>query len=182
MSTPLNSLVRVISSTLPSSIGSTLWDPLSAVSNGVNFGTHLSRQIRVHNLSIVGNLVLGAANLATDDARNVVRIVVFLGDANFQSNISTSTFVHPNTIQGLYAIYHDKLYLVNTTARDSTGYIQTQIPVKINCRINHLIKYNSDTGSLVGQRIYVWFCSDSAIVPHPGFTSGFMAVGFKDVL
>lgn len=182
MSTPLNSLMRVISTTLPNSIGSQIWDPLSTSANGTAFGFHLTRNIRITTFNLVGNLVLGAANLATDDVRNVVRITVFLGDAGFASNINTSTLVHPNTIQGLYKIYHDKLYLVTSTARDSTGYIASQIPVRISCKINHIIKYNSDSASLVGQRIYVWFCSDSAVLPHPGFSSGFMAMGFKDVL
>lgn len=181
---------RFVSATLPSVASSitnswTLYEPTNLIRVGADFSQRIGRQIRLTRLNMKGMLVGGQSNLATDDPRNVVRIVIALVDGSFDATsmaaLTLSTPITNQNVTGLLKIYADRLYNLRVFSRDSTGYVPCQLEVSVSTPLNALVHYNDSIGGFSPvPRVYVMFLSDSAVVSNPGFVSGFIQLCFAN--
>jgi len=157
--------------------GSTL--AISHVAAGGGSYERAGPTARFTNLHIRGNLVGGQSNLVTDDARNVVRIIVCSVIKGSVFAPTVTSILTPFVFPALDRVYADKEVELHTTAVDSTGYIPAQKLVDMHVALNRVITYygNLDSNE-TAHEIRVYMVSDSAAVSNPGFESGFIRVDF----
>lgn len=175
-------------STTFNSIG-TSWVELecTGLSQGDTQGTRDGNQITLKGLRLTGVLVGGQSNLATDDNRNFVRIVVALWDSKsatpLQTNGCTSSALLSDKVAtgtGLIKKYYDKIHLLPVAGRDSTGYIPSMKYIKKFFKFNRKINYQSTVAGSAQNKLIISMISDSGAVSNPGFVQGDITTYFDD--
>lgn len=156
------------------------------------FGQRLGRKLAIRGYSLVGTLIGGQSNLATDDKVNTVRFVTGLCSSSFATPASTPlsliNFDDPILRVGSMAqaglkLFKDRYMELKTAGRDSTGYLPAmkRFFFKHKFKKDYVIEYADDTATTPNRNIFIAFRSDSALAPSPGFTNGFLKVWYKDI-
>jgi hypothetical protein len=163
------------------------YDVTGAVVLGQDYINRIGRLISLQRLFISGQLVGGQSNSATDDNRNVFRILVAICDigTTFTSAVFTvNGTVDPRTMPGLRRVLYDRMFSLNSPGRDSAagGYMPATRMVRVALRVRDRVTYTigAGVGLNSNEGIYIWMVSDSAAVPHPGFESGSYGITFTD--
>lgn len=154
------------------------------ITQGLGLGQRIGRQIHLSRIQLVGVLHGAQSNLVTDDAYNEVRIMIIEGEPNtsWAANILLNTVVEPKTVQYLHRVIMDKRVMLKVPAKDSTGYLPALVPINISQKLDFTVNYMSEAGNFTTYRsLYLYMCSDSALVPNPGFVTGYMNLEFTTV-
>lgn len=168
---------------------STNWSEvdLTNIGQGVTATTRVGQEIDLRGVRINGVMVGGQTNVALDDNRNIVRIVLALWDTKTatpcQTNGVTLSALLNNKVPsgtGLIKKYMDRIITLNSPGRDSTGYMPAQRYIKIYKRLARKIKYSTTAGTTAQTKLVLSMLSDSVAVPNPGFVSGDLSVYFDD--
>jgi len=121
----------------------------------------------------------GQSNLVTDDARNVVRLIVAKVIKGGAFAPSVTSILTPYVFPTLVKVYHDSQLELHSTAPDSTGYMPAQKHVKLNIRLNELITYaGQNAADSAAYDIIMYMVSDSAAASNPGFVTGYSNTHF----
>jgi len=153
------------------------------ITQGLGLYQRLGRQVHLKRLQLVGLLHGAQTNLITDDAYNEVRIMVIEGAPNTSfAGIALNSVVEPKTFQYLHRVLLDRRIMLKVPARDSTGYLPALVPVDINVPMSMLVDYMSEAGNFTTSRsLYLYMVSDSALVPNPGFVTGYFNLEFTSL-
>lgn len=160
---------------------------LTNIAQSVTQVTRVGDHIRAKSFSLNGVLVGGQSNLATDDNRNIVRIVLAWWDSSSATPLATNGATIDSRIQsdelfgkGLLKMIYNKTVVLTSSGRDSTGYMPAQRFVKIWKKLYRYVSYSNVTGTTAGQKLILSMISDSAVVSHPGFVQGNYFFKFTD--
>lgn len=130
-------------------------------------------KVRVHWIRIHGTLASG-------DDNNVFRIQVTDVDPNYALVTSLNQSVRATKIanQDEYnRTFFDKMYSMNCNFTGGITYKVIDETIKID-KVYQYADYNLEA---IKSRIEVGMVSDSTVVAHPGFVSGYFEVAFSDV-
>lgn len=164
----------------PTSVGTT-WNEseLTVIAQGSAQTNRVGDSFTVTKVGMYGVIAGGQSNLAADDNRNVVRIVVAEWDGRSATPLATNGANMSDLIQsdetagaGLVRLLYDKYIVLNSPGRDSTGYMPVQKAIRWNKKLQKVIKYASATQTTANTRIIISMISDSLVVPSPGFIYG----------
>ncbi len=119
--------------------------------------------------------------LAAEDIFNIFRIVVVIADKDgFTTgggNINSDW--NPCTENGCKVILYDKYFYLNNNTGDSNMNRQV-IKFALNLK-NMKVGYNGGTINMTkGDSIRVLMISDSSLIAHPGFLTGYYRLTYKD--
>lgn len=160
---------------------------LTDMAQGGGIGQRIGNEIKLKAFSLRGTLVGGQNNLATDDNRNTVRIVLALWDASSVTPLQTNgaglnTYIgkRTNVSKGLLKKYIDKIIELPTAGRDSTGYLPAMKMVKMFVKLNSFVKYYGSASTADNKKLILSIITDSALVSHPGFTNGYHTMFYED--
>lgn len=174
------------------SIGNT-WTELSLAqpAEGVTGATRVGKKIRIKSLEVNGVCAGGASELATDDAYNIVRIVICTTDWSAggtplaTATIGLNEVLNKNRTQLLSKKYLDKYipFEVSSTEQGGgDGYAPSLRKFKYYKRWKNgmPINFADDTASAPDKLLILGMLSDSAAVPNPGFVCGWVKVRWED--
>lgn len=159
---------------------------LVTITNTTDVSGRWTRKIKLLRFQLQGLLVGGQSNLATDDAYNGVRLVLFEGApglatvdfAGFDQNVH----LQPG-ISGITRVLMDRMIALRVSAPDSVGYVPACTTVSFSRGVNTVCIF--DASGLItpaaGSSLYLTMISDSAAVSNPGFTIGHVTLTFVDV-
>jgi hypothetical protein len=160
------------------------YDIPSLIASGATISTRIGRSIFATDLAINGVLAGGQTNTVADDAHNSVRIAVVSALTGLTWSAGTfnlSTILDPRQMVGLDHVYFDKVFTLVSPGRDSTGYLPALMNVCERIKIQRKFNYASDAATVCSPNdLYLIACSDSSVVPHPGFISGSFVFYFTD--
>lgn len=144
-------------------------------------------EVMVNNVGFEGVLVGGQANNSLDDNRNIVRIVMAIWDGRVATPLATNSVTISDILRkdeivgkGLIRVLYDKVHILTSPGRDSTGYMPVQKHIKFNKKLLRKFKYASSTATEAQERIVLSIISDSTLAPAPGFVQGKWYITFKD--
>lgn len=157
-----------------------------------SFANRIGRKVSISGFEIVGTIVGGQSNLATDDKRNTLRIVVGTTSGAQAAPLGTPlagiAFSDPIIRIGAAAtarlhLYKDRFFNMLSSSPDSTGYMPAMRKVffKHNFKRPLVINYADDTANNPDRNYFIAMISDSFLAPHPGFTTGFIKTYYKDI-
>lgn len=176
-----------------SSVGTTwtelTWLPISGTTGPSKIGNKIS----ITSIGFKGTLVGGQANLALDDNRNWVRIVLAFWKNPSTTGASLHTPLNLNSFPSGMSIDKttqptmlfkccDKQILLTSPGRDSTGYIPPQRMVSYFHKFRKPVTITWDALTQIPDK--QWFMSmvtDSTAAPSPGFVTGYLTVRWSDV-
>lgn len=172
-----------------SSIGSGWTEyEMTNISQGTGISSRVGNQIRLRGLFIGGSIVGGQTNLATDDNRDTMRIIIALWDSANAIPLTTNladmnSLVAKETSagKGLVKKYVDTIVQLRSPGRDSTGYLPALRYFKKFVKLhNTLVRYAGSASTTANRKLVISMISDSALVSHPGFTQGRHTLYFED--
>lgn len=160
----------------------------SAAING-----RIGRRIEIHSCRFRGVLVGGAIGAGpADEYYNNIRIMIYVmhqakaGAATTPA--ATAGFVIDTPLNkyympGLDKVLYDQLLGITNQpwAANSCSPGTRDIDFYHKFRKPLLVQYAGDVINSNQTQIFVSMVTDSAAVPHPGFTSGYMEISFYDV-
>lgn len=163
-----------------------IYEPTNAIRQGTDHYSRLGRGVMIDRIHVKGVIVGGQSNLATDDQRNVVRLVVAITDGSFTSGslsgIGLTVPITNANVTGLLKKLTDVEIPLTSTARDSTGYMPAQRAISLMVNVGTAVEYNDSIGGFSPfPRINIFVISDSLIPPNPGFVSGFIQTQFRSM-
>lgn len=182
---------KFVNNTLPtafSSIGNT-WveQDMTAIAQGAGIAQRNGHEVKITGFNLRGTLVGGQSNLATDDNRNTVRIILATWDASSAGPLAANgatidSYISKNTTvsRGLIKKHIDKIIELPTAGRDSTGYLPAIKLVKFFKKLRTFIRYYGSASTNDNKKLILSMISDSAAVSNPGFTQGYYSVFFED--
>lgn len=172
-----------------SSVGSAWVEyEVTNIPQGSVISQRTGNQIRLRGYYVGGTIVGGQSNLASDDNRNTLRIVIALWDSSNATPLTTNgadlnSLIAKETSagKGLVKKYVDTIIELRSPGRDSTGYLPAMRYFKKFLKLhNTLIRY-SGAGSTTAQRkLIISMVSDSLVISHPGFTQGRHTLYYED--
>jgi len=176
---------------LPATFGSvgTAWieTDFTNLSQGSAQGNRIGDSINAYSIGFKGVFAGGQSNLATDDVRNTVRIILAWWDGRSSTPCATNAVALSSLIQsdettgaGLIKILYDRTFYLQSPGRDSTGYMPALRYLKFYKKLNRKINYLTTTSTTSQKRLIMSVISDSAVVSHPGFISGYGLFKFTD--
>lgn len=182
---------KISSSTLITNFNSVgnAWVELDTtiLTQGVPQSQRIGNSINVTSLGLRGVLVGGQANVATDDNRNVLRMVVAIWDGRTATPLATNGATISSILRkdlatgnGLIKILCDRTFVLTSPGRDSTGYMPYQKYIKFYKKIMRKIDYTTTVNTTSQRKIIISMITDSAAVPHPGFVTGTWQLNFTD--
>jgi len=178
--------LKSINFALPASIGTTVvnFRLAGGITQGTDSDDRIGNGIWLQDIGFTGTLVGGQSNTVADDAYNTVRVLLLwaVADALDTSTLGTGTLVTPVTVPGLIKVLKDTTFVLQSPGTDSTGYVPAAKQVRFNYSFNSTLVAFAGTGTnkdLTGSP-FLLFVTDSAINPHPGFTSGNAAIYWTD--
>lgn len=176
---------------LTSSLGSfiTSWSEtdLTNIGQGVTQINRIGDHITARSFSLSGVLVGGQSNIATDDNRNIVRIVLAWWDSSSASPCTANGATISTRIQrdevygrGLIKMLFNRTYILRSPGPDSTGYMPAMCHVKIWKKMRKYVPYSGTAGTTAGMKLILSIISDSALPPSPSFIQGNYFFKFSD--
>lgn len=171
------------------SIGNTwLETDLTNIAQGTGIAQRIGHEIKLKGFNYRGTLVGGQSNLATDDNRNTVRIVLGIWDATSSTPLTSNgatidSYIAKDTTvsKGLVKKLYDSVIELQTPGRDSTGYLPAMKQLRKFIKLNkHFIRYYGSGSTNDNHKLILSMITDSAAPSHPGFVNGYVTVFFED--
>ena len=166
---------------------------LTTVAQGIAKEQRIGNKIRVKSLEIKGVICQGSNELLSDDAFNVVRMVVGTYSGTTLTPLATAARGMNDPIRKDYLSangllrkkYVDKyipLMVTGTEQGAGDGYTPQLKTVKYykQWKKGITIQFSNDTTNYPNTNLVVSFLSDSVAVTHPGFIAGYMVMTFED--
>ncbi len=167
-----------------SSVGTTaVYSSVGTLGQGLEFNQRIGRRVKFNTLEIEGDLQGGQSNLATDDAYNSFRIIVYRANVSWSAipAMGVNDMVGPEDNAAIEDVLYDRLFLLVSQGRNSTGYLPVIKHVRISIPVKHIQTYSGTTSSTMsGSVINIAMCSDSSAVTHPGFINGIWRLTYSD--
>lgn len=166
--------------------------PITNVSQGIGKGGRIGNKIRVKSVEINGVIAQGSNELITDDAWNVMRIILGLYNgvntpltsANLSINdvMRTDYSSAKGTLRQKYLDKYVPLNVVSTEQGAGDGYTPQVKLFKYYKRFKRpiLIEYADDAVTYPNKALVLSMISDSVAVTHPGFINGWWCVTYED--
>lgn len=175
--------VRALSSDFPSIGTACVYRNLALLGAGTDYYGRIGRRVHMHYVDLYGSVVGGQANSVADDPYNTVKMALILATPTFAPTTewSVTTPLGPQQVPGLIRVLWTDTMVINTNAKDSTGYIAKGKFVKVRIPVNTTFEWTSTsdtTAANVG--LFLVMCSDSVAVANPGFNSGYSLICFGD--
>jgi hypothetical protein len=150
------------------------------ITQGFGIYQRLGRRVHLTRLQLVGLLHGAQSNLITDDAYNEVRVMVIEGAPNISwATIDINAVVETKKFQYLHRVLVDRRIMLKVPARDSTGYLPALKPVHMEVPLDMWVDFFAEAGNFTTSRsLYLYMVSDSAVVPNPGFVTGYFNLEF----
>ncbi len=168
-----------------SSVGTTaVYSTIGTLGQGLDLTQRIGRKVKFDTLEIEGDLQGGQSNLATDDAYNAFRIIVYKANVSWSAipAMGVNDLVGPEDNAAVEDVLYDQRLLLVSPGRNSTGYLPVIKHVRISIPIRHIQTYSGTTGSTMsGSVINIAMCSDSSAVTHPGFINGIWRLTYSDL-
>ena len=176
-----------------SSIGTTWVEHSWLPPFGSTSAARVGNKIAITELSFQGVLVGGQANLALDDNRNWVRIVLGIWKNPSSTGLSTHTVLYTNSFPTSLQIDYqtqptlthklfDRTFTLTSPGKDSTGYLPPQRFVTYTHHFRKPIVVTFDAlSSIPDKQWFLSMVSDSSAVPSPGFVSGDLKFTWIDI-
>lgn len=172
-----------MSTDLPSIGTANVYRNLTSLGAGTEYYQRVGRRVTIHYIDLYGTLVGGQANSVADDPYNTVKIAVVLAVPTFAPSTewAVTTPIGAQQVPGLRQVLWSGSFVLNTNAKDSTGYIAKGKLFSKRIVVNKTFEYtgSSDTVSS-SDGLFVVACSDSIAVANPGFNSGYSLICFTD--
>ncbi len=152
----------------------------SALGQGTEYYQRVGRRVVITHVDICGTLVGGQQNSIADDAYNTVCLALVINaPGSAPTGWTLPTPIGPQLTAGVKKVLWTKRFVLNTNAKDSTGYIAKAALVSERIPVNEPFEYvsSADTAA-TNQSLYLVGMSDSVAVANPGFTSGYIMVAF----
>lgn len=149
-------------------------------------------KIRIKSIEVNAVLAAGANQVVTDDAYNVMRIVIGKYATQTATPLATAGISINDPIKKdwnnarstLIQKYCDRyvpLMVTSTEKGAGDGYAPQLKKFKFYKRFrNFVVTYNDDTINYPSSRLLLGFISDSAAVTNPGFICGYTIVRYED--
>jgi hypothetical protein len=165
------------------STGVSSFDLTGQIIGGTDLNQRIGRAIHAHYVVVDWIVQGGQVNLAADDNVNTIRFS--LCDAfNVApgANYSLTIRADPRLIIGTSKFYWDKLLQLESSGRDSTGYMPAVSHVRATVPINRKYTYTG-AGAYVcaPETLSLLAISDSVVAPSPGVTSGAITLYYTDL-
>jgi hypothetical protein len=147
-------------------------------------GNRVGRLIHLKKVLLECSLVGGQQNIGLDDRYNQVRVMISVGPAGLGSGaFSAMDMTQPSDprLYGINRILYDKIHMLQSPGRDSTGYMPAVSQVSVVIPLNLDVSYTGAAGNtLSSQCVYFSAVSDSVVAPHPGIASGAIYCVYSD--
>lgn len=152
----------------------------STLGQGTEYYQRVGRRVVVTHVDICGTLVGGQQNSIADDPYNTVCLALVINaPGSAPGGWTLPTPIGPQLTSGVKKVLWTKRYILNTNAKDSTGYIAKATLVSERIPVNEPFEYVTSADSpATNQSLYLVAFSDSVAVANPGFTSGYLMVAF----
>lgn len=158
-------------------------DLATGIVQGDDFSQRTGRMVRLTKVHLVGQLVGGQANTVADESDNCFRIMLVQTAAGASPASAFTISVPPDSRQlSCQRVVYDEMFTLTSPGRDSVGYLPASTMVNLHLPVSQeIIFVGGGAASQAGLSLQLWMVSDSAAVPNPGFTSGFLAMEFEDL-
>jgi hypothetical protein len=162
-------------------------DDLPYTQCGTDIGNRIGRAVQLKQFTIRGMVTGGQSNLVTDDAYNAFRIVVFIGSVGLTfADWAARTINDPvfPGVDGVRRVLWDTIINLQVPALNSVGYITATKQINRTFDLgNELVLYDDSAVSYPSgsSSLYLAMVSDSAAATHPGFTSGYYVLFWRDL-
>jgi len=146
---------------------------LVAAGSGVN--QRIGSTIIPKAIRVLGTIVGGQSNSVSDDNRNVVRLSLILGVVGTApSGYTCNTILDPRFTTGVVRVLWDRVLVLQSPGKDSTGYMPSskEVRVRVPIRVGPLLYSGTAANTIKGQELYFCVVSDSSAIPNPGFVNG----------
>jgi len=162
---------------------------VSDTSQGITGQQHVGRKVRIKSFKLTGTLQGGQVNSAGDDKINTFRIVLATWVGNTTAPLSTIGISVPvehslgtTAMSLLKHKYVDQTFVLESSGRDSTGYMPAVRNVTISRRFKRpiVINYATDATTSKNNTLVLSMVSDSSVSPSPGFTLGSIVIRYED--
>lgn len=175
--------VRALSTDLPSIGTANVYRNLTSLGAGTDYYQRVGRRVHIHYIDLFGTLVGGQSNSVADDPYNTVKVAIVLAVPTFAptSDWSVTTPIGAQQVPGIREVLWSTALVLNTNAKDSTGYIAKGKLFAKRIKVDRTFEYNSASDTTASSDgLYVMACSDSVAVANPGFNSGLSLICFTD--
>lgn len=152
------------------------------LAQGTEYYNRVGRRVVIDHVDICATLVGGQNNSVADDPYNTICLALVVGVAGTApANWTVGLPIGPQLTQYVREVLWTKRYVVNTNAKDSTGYVANAMLVKERIPVHLPFEYVTNTDVVAtSQSLYLLCISDSIAVVNPGFNSGYLMVAFHD--
>lgn len=181
---------------LPAVFGSltTAWTEqgMANPAQGISKVQRIGNKIKVKSIEISGILSQGSNEAATDDAWNVIRIVIGKYSMGAATPLQTAGIVMNdpikkdyNNARGLllnkYMDTYIPLEVASTEQGAGDGYTPALRKIKYYKRFsNFTVNWNDAGVNYPDKQLIISMLSDSVAVTNPGFVAGYMLVRYED--
>lgn len=167
-----------------SSSGTSL-DLLALITAGLSYFQRVGRVITVYRITYRGVMHGAQSNSIADDPYNEVRMCLLEANSGATINSSVLSLNLPpdrRTFPGLVRVGRDRRIVLRVSARDSTGYIPSVTEVQGSLTLGKNFCYSGDGVSpLTSTTLFLYCISDSTLIVHPGFVTGYITIEFTDM-
>lgn len=167
-------------------------DIVGPIVPGAGVTNRIGRRIQIHSFRFRGVLTGGANGSGpVDEYYNNIRLMIYVTTAT-KSGIaltpaSTAGYVlntplNKNYMPSLQKVLYDKIYGMTNQpwASNSCAPATREIDFYKRFKKPLICMFTGDTVQFNQTQINVSMVTDSTVVPHPGFSSGYIEVGFFD--
>lgn len=132
----------------------------------------LGRRVRAHQVILDGMIYGAQTNSVADDATNVVRVTLSVGRYGFTPAWTVFSPLDVRSNVGLVSVIYDEKFIINTNAKDSTGYILKAVRLGVRPKFSQLLDWTGTAAAAPSDRsVFLTVVSDSSAVVNPGLSS-----------
>lgn len=153
---------------------------ISRIQQGTEYNQRFGRKVIIDYVDILGTLVGGQNNSVADDPYNTVCMALVINaPGSAPTGWDLASPLGPQVTAGLKKVLWMKRVVINTNAKDSTGYIANAKVIRVRVPVHESFEYVSTADTVAtNQSLYLVMFSDSVAVTNPGFNSGFAMIAF----
>lgn len=143
----------------------------------------IGRKIHVKRMTFHGTALGAQTNSGFDDAYNVMRVSLVLAEPAFAASVGLHDPWDPRVQSGLRRVLYDQQIVIQSPAKDSTGYIAAAVPFEFDVPMDIPLEYVA-TAAASPRVVNIFLCvvSDSVAVVNPGFSSNsYLTMTYVDV-
>lgn len=176
--------VRALSSDFPSIGTASVYRNLAVLGAGTDYYGRIGRHVKLEYVDVYGTLVGGQNNSVADDPYNTIKLALVLATPAFAptSEWLTTTPIGPQQVPGVIKVLWTETFVINTNAKDSTGYIANAKKIKRRIPVHQALEFPSSSDVAASNYgVFLVAVSDSTAVTNPGFSSGYSLIAFSDL-